>query len=238
MADYGFPDQPLPIDEVKRPDGSYFFERSKLESGQFKSAFQKQHVQPEADMSGRGADFVRRISSTDVESRYRFSGSDFSLNGTPLPVSDADAVRLGSSAHRGSHQAYTDVVELYRQAETFRAQQVETAKLNELLGQPNPPAEAAARIEARKFADNFMAMEWKGIENTLRLASQVDGIPELGNAHRPGLVMHSGDPFRMASGFPDAASYNADFFNQMSIDRIAGELSTAPGHIGETTAGI
>jgi O6-methylguanine-DNA--protein-cysteine methyltransferase len=60
----------------------------------------------------------------------------------------------------------------------------------------------------------------------------------LGNAHRPGLVMHSGDPFRMASGFPDAASYNADFFNQMSIDRIAGELSTAPGHIGETTAGI
>src|SRR5690349_11814199 len=103
MAQFDFPSMGLLIDQLKRPDGlSWFFERGKPTSnGTEASAFQKQHVTPKEDMLGAGADFIDRISSPEVDPRYRFNGGDYSLNGSALPVSDADAVRLGSSVHRG-----------------------------------------------------------------------------------------------------------------------------------------
>ena len=101
MAEFEFPGLGLLIDQLKRPDGSWFFERGRPNAdGTEKSAFQKQHVTPKEDMTGNGRDFIDRISSSEVDSRYRFNGGDFSLNGSALPVSDADAVRLGSSVHR------------------------------------------------------------------------------------------------------------------------------------------
>ena len=47
MTEFDFPNQSLLIDEVKRSDGGYFFERGKpRDNGSPKSAFQKQHILP------------------------------------------------------------------------------------------------------------------------------------------------------------------------------------------------
>ena len=62
MADFKFPQTPLEIDGVQRPGGERFFDRGLLQPDGSKSAFQKQHIQPQDDMlKGDGTDFVNRI---------------------------------------------------------------------------------------------------------------------------------------------------------------------------------
>src|SRR5262245_56817468 len=131
MAEFSFPGLGLLIDQIRRPDGSFFFRRP---NG--KSAFQKQHIHPQEDMTGLGRDFVNRISNVDTQ--YRFNGSDFSINGAALPASEIDSVRVGISKHNGSHPAYTNVVADYRKDVTRRAQLVQDAKYIEFLAS-NPP---------------------------------------------------------------------------------------------------
>jgi hypothetical protein len=217
MAEFDFPPQSFLIDDVKRPDGSYFFERGKKRAdGSPKSAFQRQHIQPQEDMaSARGRAFVDRISSVE-DARYRFNGADFGRNGSALPFSYNDAMRLGMVAHRGSHPGYTQIVAQYREDVFDRARRVEQAKKAELLAGSETLSEAEAQGRARQFADDFMAKEWKGVINTLRMAFQVGGLPGIGD-RRPGLVMHNDDPWVRAAGYSTAAEYNQGASNKIGF---------------------
>ncbi len=119
MAEFDFLPQSFLIDEVKRPDGSFFFERGKPRAdGSPKRAFQRQHIQPQEDMtSARGRAFVDRISSAE-DASYRFNGADFGRNGASLPFSYTDAMRLGMAAHRGRRPSDTGLAATSRPTST------------------------------------------------------------------------------------------------------------------------
>lgn len=141
------------------------------------------------------------------------------------------------SAHRGSHGSYTAIVRKYRDAALRRAEIIKEFKFDEIMRLEKATSFEDGLKSAEKLANDFMAREWRGVENALRLAYQIDGIPEAKISNRPALAMHEGDLFLKSSSFSNVLDYNLDFYSRMPIEKIAGELVLEEGKIATTKGG-